>query len=311
MTHESIPLVSICIPTYNRAERYLRECIQTAVDQTYPNIEIIVSDNCSTDNTQEIVESFGEKRIQYVRHAENIGPINNFNYCLQAAKGDFFLLLHDDDQIDHDFVETCMQAANFNKDIGLIISGTRLIDSEGRAVKEMPNRAVGPSTEDLFISWFNHKTALYLCSTLFNTMHLKAIGGFASRHNLFLDVFAEVKIAAAHGRVDVEAVKASFRKHEGELTFAARVGAWCEDSLDLLDLICELTKERKALILEQGSRFFCDLNFKRAMAVNTPSGRLSALLVVIKHYGYRFFVLRRFLHCLRASAKEFVFQSHD
>ncbi len=299
------PLISIGIPTYNRADHYLRECIQSAVNQTYPEIEIIVSDNCSADNTAALVAGIGDPRIRYFRHEKNIGANNNFNYCLEQASGDYFLLLHDDDLIDADFVETCMNAVGHQKGTGLIRTGTRLIDSNGQTLKEMLNDVIGLSTEDFFLGWFSNKTALYLCSTLFHTGYLKEIGGFLSRHNLFQDVAAEVRLAAGYGRVDVKEVKAGFRKHEGERTFEAKVRAWCEDSLDLLELICDLSEEKKSQIRKKGAHFFCHLNFNRAMAVASPTGRLKALLTVLNQFGYKSFAWRRLATCLRISALEF------
>jgi hypothetical protein len=305
MINSEKPLISIGIPTYNRAEGYLRECVESAMNQTYPNIEIIISDNCSSDGTGDLVKSLGDSRIRYFRHHQNIGANNNFNHCLEQADGRYFLLLHDDDLIDRDFVQTCMEAGNYETEVGIIRTGTRLIDSLGRTIKEKPNNVAGLSTEDFFLGWFSNDTTLYLCSTLFHTEFLKAVGGFSSRHNLFQDVVAEVQLAAAHGRIDVKEVKASFRKHEGERTFEAKVAAWCEDSLDLLDTLCELAEERKATIREEGFKFFAGLNFRRAMAVSTPSGRFRALLTVLGRFGYRGFVFRRFVRCLRSSAREF------
>jgi glycosyltransferase involved in cell wall biosynthesis len=304
-SNQSRPLVSIGIPTYNRADGYLRECIESAVNQTYSNIEIIISDNCSTDGTSNLVNGIADPRIRYFRHEKNIGANNNFNYCLEQAKGDYFLLLHDDDLIDPDFINVCMQAADFKVGPGIIRTGTRVIDSHAQPIKEKANNVAGLSTEDFFLAWFSNKTTLYLCSTLFHTKFLKAVGGFSSRHNLFQDVVAEVQLAAAHGRVDIKDVKASFRKHEGERTFEAKVKAWCEDSLDLLDLMCDKASEKKSLIREKGTQFFADVNFNRAMAVSTLNGRFKALMTVLNHFGYRYSVLRRFVRCVRSSAAEF------
>jgi glycosyltransferase involved in cell wall biosynthesis len=96
--------VTIGIPTYNRANKTLPSTINSSLNQDYPNIEIIVSDNCSPDNTEAIVRSFNDERIKYIRQKTNVGPNNNYNACLNAAKGDYFLLLRDDDLIDEDFV---------------------------------------------------------------------------------------------------------------------------------------------------------------------------------------------------------------
>jgi glycosyltransferase involved in cell wall biosynthesis len=306
MKNDSLPLVTIGIPTYNRANGYLRECIESAINQTYQSIEIVVSDNCSTDETEALVSGIADSRIRYFRHRRNIGANKNFNYCLEQARGDYFLLLHDDDLIDPDFVECCMEGANYQKGIGLIRTGTRLIDSTGQTINEVPNDVIGLSTEDFFLAWFCNKTSLYLCSTLFETEYLKAICGFQSKHNLFQDVVAEVRLAAIHGRLDIKDIKASFRKHEGEMTVAVKVKHWCEDSLDLLDLMCDLAKERKTLIRKKGLEFFSNLNFRRAMAVSSPLGRFEALLTVLNKFDYRYFIFRRFVRCFLISAAKFI-----
>ena len=120
----SLPLVSIAIPTYNRANGYLREALQASLGQSYPAIEIIVSDNFSSDNTEEVVRSYSDSRIRYFRQSENIGANNNFNFCLDQSRGAYFLLLPDDDLIDRDFIDVCIRAANYNTNIGITESFT-------------------------------------------------------------------------------------------------------------------------------------------------------------------------------------------
>jgi glycosyltransferase involved in cell wall biosynthesis len=297
MMNKTYPLVTIAIPTYNRADSYLKQALQCAVTQTYSNIEIIVSDNCSTDTTETVVKGCSDPRIRYFRHKKNIGANNNFNFCLAGAKGDYFLLLQDDDLIDRDFIDVCMETANYTTDIGIIRTGTRLIDSEGKVIAESTNNVVGFSTEEFFLGWFTSKTALYLCSTLFHIKRLREIGGFKSKHNLFQDVIAEVQLAARYGRIDIRDIKASFRKHHGELTFAAKVRDWCEDSLELLDLIYELASENKALIRSEGMRFFSRLNYKRASAVKSPVARFIAYMTVFKIFNYKYLPpIRHFLY---------------
>jgi len=289
MIDKTYPLVSIAIPTYNRADAYLKYAIQSAINQTYKKIEIIISDNCSIDNTETVAKEFTDPRIRYFRQGKNIGANNNFNFCLEQAKGDYFLLLQDDDVIDNDFIESCINAAGYKTDIGIIRTGTRLIDSQGKVLSEIPNMVEGMSTEHFFRGWFAGKTSLYLCSTLFNTERLREIGGFQSKHNLFQDVIAEVQLAARFCRVDVQDVKASFRKHPSEMTLAAKVGNWCEDSLILLDLICELvSEESKRMVRDEGTRFFSKINYSRASKVRSPIKLFFSFLTVFKKFNYRY-----------------------
>lgn len=288
------PLVTIGIPTHNRADSYLRKTLTSALNQTYQNVEIIVSDNCSTDSTEPFIRGLSDPRIRYFKHTNNIGANNNFNFCLAEAKGDYFLLLHDDDLIDDDFIDVCMSAANYQTDIGIIRAGMRRIDTRGKAIGKTPNLVGGLSTVDFFLGWFSGKTPMHLCSTLFNTKRLREIGGFRSKRELFQDVIAEVQLSARFGRADVQDIKASFRNHPFQNTNSVKIKAWCEDSLFLLDIICELVPENKALVRSRGSLFFTKHNYNLACRIESPIDRFFAYIVVFKMFDYpiHFFIQR-------------------
>ena len=282
------PLVTIAIPTYNRADNYLRQALSSAVEQTYKNIEIIVSDNCSNDNTESVVKGFNDSRIRYFKQKENIGPWKNFNFCLQQANGIFFLVLSDDDLIDNDFIDACLKEAKYSTNLGIIRTGTRIIDSKGKILRRKANDVVGMSTEDFFRGWFAYKTAFYPCSTLFNKHKLCEIGGFGPENNLFHDGFVIIKLAAKFGRVDVKDIKASFRKHIDEITLAVRVKDWCRDSLLLLDSMCNLvSKEHREILREEGMEFFIRLNYNRAKKIRSPLKRFITYLMVFKKFKYQ------------------------
>lgn len=277
-------LVTIGIPTYNRADKYLKEAIESAINQTYPNLEIIVSDNCSSDDTGRIVASFNNSRVRYHRHDYNIGGNANFNFCLKQARGAFFLLLHDDDLIDTDFIETCISALGDQNETGIIRTGTREIDQDGNILIETPNTVEGLSNEEFFRKWFGWQTSLYLCSTLFNTRRLKGIGGFQSKHNLFQDVLAELHLAAVYGRIDIFDVKASFRKHPGAETFASEVSDWCDDSAFLLDSICKLSTKDQVRIRKEGLYYFAKFNYLLAKNIKSPLNRYIAYITLIRTF---------------------------
>jgi len=273
MSESKRPLVTIGICTYNRAEGYLQDALRSAVAQEYPNLEIVVSDNASTDRTEEVVNAFEDPRIRYFKQPRNLGVNGNFNFCLEQARGAYFLLLHDDDVIDPDFIEVCMDAAKDETHHGLIRTGTRVIDDVGRVKREVPNRVGGLSTADFFLGWFEKKTALYFCSTLFHTARLKEIGGFQSKTELFQDVVAYAELAASHGRVDVEEVKASFRQHGSNNGSSARVVDWCEDSRYVLDVMCRVAPESADTIRREGLRYFTRTNYRHTDKIPAPLER--------------------------------------
>ncbi len=105
------PLVTVGIPTYNRPAGLARtlECIR---GQTYPNLEILVSDNCSTTPETRAVAAAhaqADPRVRYHRQEENIGLEANFKYLLQQARGEYFFWAADDDEWTPDFVSVCME----------------------------------------------------------------------------------------------------------------------------------------------------------------------------------------------------------
>ncbi|HEY9005598.1 MAG TPA: glycosyltransferase family 2 protein [Ohtaekwangia sp.] len=110
------PLLSICIPTYNRSA-YLKKCIRSVISYPGNDIEIIISDNASTDNTPEVVGDFHDKRIVYSRNPENVGPVANFYKILKAASGDYIFLLTDDDFLFPDSIDEVIEFVKANGNI--------------------------------------------------------------------------------------------------------------------------------------------------------------------------------------------------
>lgn len=128
------PLVTIGIPTYNRAA-LLKRSIESALNQDYKNIEVIVSDNASTDETESVCRFYCRKdtRLKYVRQAQNRGPSANFSDVLKNASGKFFMWLGDDDWIDAAYVTSCVRQLIRDRTMSLI-SGTPKYYRNGRKV---------------------------------------------------------------------------------------------------------------------------------------------------------------------------------
>jgi glycosyltransferase involved in cell wall biosynthesis len=117
----SQPLVSVGIPTYNRPEG-LRHTLECITGQTYRNLEIIVSNNCSPNPAvDEVVESFiSDSRIKYFKQAENLGPGFNFRFVLEKSSGEYFMWLGDDDWIDSSYISECVRELIEHSDYSLV-----------------------------------------------------------------------------------------------------------------------------------------------------------------------------------------------
>jgi glycosyltransferase involved in cell wall biosynthesis len=102
------PLITIAIPTYNRAE-LVKGCVESALAQSYRNVEVMVSDNASPDNTLEVLKTITDKRLRVLTSPENVGPIENHAKCVREARGDYVVLVSDDNLLDSRFLEKCAQ----------------------------------------------------------------------------------------------------------------------------------------------------------------------------------------------------------
>lgn len=131
------PLVSICLPVYNE-EEFIGETIESILNQTYKNNEILIFDNASTDRTPEICEKFKDDvRLRVFRNAVNIGHINNFNRCFSVASGDFVNLRSANDTINPDFIERLVALLMDDPDTGLAYAKSKVVGKDPNDVRKV------------------------------------------------------------------------------------------------------------------------------------------------------------------------------
>lgn len=135
-TLRDYPLVSICVPTYNSA-KFLRKSLDSIVNQTYPNREIIVSDNASTDNTEEIIKEYVKKyNIKYYKNERNIGGEANFSKCIQLANGDYTAIYHSDDVYMPNIIQKQVQVFESNTSVGAVFTRAEFINIHDKIIGE-------------------------------------------------------------------------------------------------------------------------------------------------------------------------------
>jgi len=128
---ENLPKVSICIPTYN-SEMYLEETLFSIENQTYSNIEVIISDNCSTDNTIALIKKFAAKNNwTYILNEQNIGAGLNMNKLITSATGEFIAIYHSDDVYDSEIVSKSVSFLTTSPECGFLSTLATVIDSDG------------------------------------------------------------------------------------------------------------------------------------------------------------------------------------
>ncbi len=131
------PTATIIIPTYKRPHLVGR-AIQSALKQTYPDVQILVLDNASNDSTSEIVAKLmlHDSRIQYVCHKENIGMLSNYQYGLNHVETDYFSFLSDDDLLLPNFIEESLKGMNNYPDIAFFATSTKIYSDAGKLLGE-------------------------------------------------------------------------------------------------------------------------------------------------------------------------------
>ena len=151
-------LVSIGLPTYNRAA-LLERAISSVLAQDHPAIELIVSDNASTDATEAACRDRAQRdsRLRYIRQPTNRGPTANFNEVLAAARGEYFMWLSDDDWLDVNYVSECLAAIQAQPEVTIAAGRCFHYDAAGRLLKEdVLTNLRQPDVAERLVAYFAH-----------------------------------------------------------------------------------------------------------------------------------------------------------
>ncbi len=123
------PKISICIPTYNYAH-FIADAIESVLSQTVSDYELLVIDNCSTDNTEEVVLGYLQegRNVKYIRNEKNLGLVCNLNRCIELASGTYIKILCSDDLLEATCLEKMVQVLEANPKVSLVASARQLVD---------------------------------------------------------------------------------------------------------------------------------------------------------------------------------------
>ncbi len=131
---KNIPKVSVCIPTFNAAD-YLRQAVQSVLEQNYQDFEIVIVDNCSTDNTVSLVgelQQLSNDHIRFYKNDHNIGLVGNLNKCLEYSNGAYIKFLCADDLLLPGCLEQMVAILDAHESVKLVASGRTIIDTHAQ-----------------------------------------------------------------------------------------------------------------------------------------------------------------------------------
>ncbi len=158
------PLVSIGMPVYN-AEKFIRQALDSLLAQDYENFELIISDNHSTDSTQEICLDYvaRDKRIHYLRNEMNVGAIKNFSKVFEISRGEYFMWHSHDDYREPNYISSCLKFMGKNPNVILCCTDALLNENGGhRGLKEnFSTVGMSPNRRFRKILWNNSCASIY------------------------------------------------------------------------------------------------------------------------------------------------------
>lgn len=241
------PLVTIAIPTFNRAP-LLGGCIQAALAQTYENIEVLVSNNASSDDTQKVLREFDDKRLRVLTQETNIGLQPNWNACLDAAKGEYVVVVSDDDRISPWFLSRCIEIIEQQPRIPIVVALSNFHLSDlGQTRPPLTSRLIGTGVADgtdILLEFLKDEITVAMCGILLRTDVLRSEGGFPLDYPHTGDVAAWAPILCGSKAGFVNEACATYNFHCESETAKLSVTQILVDGWRVASLISRMADER-------------------------------------------------------------------
>lgn len=239
------PLVSIMIPTYNQAA-WISRAIDSALAQDYPNKEIIVCDDHSTDGTTEVLQSYhATAGVRIVRNDTNLGRVANYRHLLyDLATGSWVLNLDGDDYLtDPQFLSRAVEAINHEPDTVFVQAGHTVTDRRGQTIRvdlpDIPGSVAVVDGKDYFLQ-FHHFSHL---ATLYNRTMARDIGFY--RYDILSSDIESLLRLSLSGKV---------------VLMKLAVGAWVQHGDNESARLSAQAVEKNMLRIEGPYRYACDKN---------------------------------------------------
>jgi glycosyltransferase involved in cell wall biosynthesis len=206
-----LPKVSIIVPTYNRAHM-VTETIDSILAQTFKDFELIVVDNESADNTEEVIKSYPDQRIRYFKHQNNGVVAVNRNYGIGKAQGQYIAFCDDDDLWLPEKLERQVELLDSNDELGLVYADSYVIDSNGDLRENTYFYGRKPVRGNDFSELFQDNS-IPLLTAIVRREVLDKVGVFNPRYIVSQDYDLWLRIAKYHPVDFIEQPLAKYRVH--------------------------------------------------------------------------------------------------
>jgi len=222
------PKVSVCLPNYNYAS-FLQPCIDSVLEQTFSDFELLVVDDASDDDSVQIVQAYRDPRIRFHRHSRRLGAVPTWNHCLELARGEYLAFLCADDFFLSDKLRCQVEVLAADPAVGLVHTGGYWADES--AEKESLFSAVFPADLQRYLSADRCSAApeelrslaggynyIHLSSAMFRRCCVDEQGRFSEHFPYAADWDLWLRIAAHYGVTYLACPLAVYRRHGRNLT---------------------------------------------------------------------------------------------
>jgi len=216
--------ISVCIPTYNGA-KYLAEAIESVLNQTLTDFELLIVDDRSTDETEAVVKSFTDKRIKHFKNQIRLGLVGNWNRCIELARGQYVCVFHQDDVMIRENLEEKVQLLDKNPTVGMVHSNVHQIGAGGELISEYWYFRPEPEDEGVhtgldYLRRLLTGTNIVCCpGVVVRRECFETLGGFDGRLPFTADWEMWMRIAAFYDVGYLVKALVRYRRHEANATW--------------------------------------------------------------------------------------------
>lgn len=262
--------LTIGIPTIGDND-FIFAAVASALAELPVDGEIIVSDNAglAPETVRRLSEIDPLGRLRIVRQAERISMGDNWNCCLREARGDFFILLSDDDLLLSGFVQ---EACGFLSDesFSMVVSRINWINESGKSFWVSPPVPPQEACVELLFGVFAKKRVVLPCATMFRRKELLAVGGYDSSYGNWADMKAWVAVGAAYGPAKlINKPLAAYRERLSSLTKSVNDKAWRDAMEKTVFFAASVLPEKSSEVLIKGRVYveymLADIKMKRCL----------------------------------------------
>jgi glycosyltransferase involved in cell wall biosynthesis len=216
------PKVSICIPTY-QPTTFLREAIQSVLEQNFIDFELIIVDDCSTMPVDEWVQPFiKDSRISFQPNTKNLGLAGNWNRCIDLAQGEYIAIFHQDDLMYPDNVTLKSRVLDLHPEVGFVYSDICTIDKTSAVIgghyAKQPDEDKIFSGEELFRMVARQGNPIACQTVIARSQCYDRLGGFDERLGYATDLEMWLRIASEYSTGFIAQPLVALRVHSDQET---------------------------------------------------------------------------------------------